>query len=91
MATTNMSEVEYFVWNFQRSQWWHHERGYTQLIKDARRFSFDDALRICLDSNIAEIDEAMVPVPRDGHKRDFRPGSREAQLAETWQDWRELG
>jgi hypothetical protein len=84
-----MIEVEYFVWNFERSQWWHRESGYTQWVKDARRFSFDEALRICLDANIAEIGDAMVPVERDGRRRDFRPGSREAQLAETWQDWRE--
>ena len=57
--------MTYFVWNFERGQYWrsgHH--GYTPKKSEAGRYDIDQALAIVNGGNIAGGDapeEAMIP------------------------------
>jgi hypothetical protein len=39
--------MKYLIWSNQHRLWWRHdEKGYTQYIEEAGRYSYDDAKRI---------------------------------------------
>ncbi len=54
----------HLIWSFQHDAWWGPcERGYVQNSADAGRYRFEIASRIVDDSNVAEFNSAMLPVP----------------------------
>jgi hypothetical protein len=62
----NNKSLYYFIWSLEHGQWWKsHKVGYTENIKEAGLYTFDEALQIVASANIAENNvpnEAMVPV-----------------------------
>ena len=47
-----MSDLNYYIWSFEHNSWWRwHSRGYTTDIKQAGKYSFDNAKQICDSAN----------------------------------------
>jgi len=63
-----MTPKTFLIWSNEHNAWWGpKESGYVKARRIAGRYSFEDALRICLDANLTNGDldqpyECMVPV-----------------------------
>jgi len=69
------SSTRYYIWSFEHNGWWRpHRHGYTQDIKEAGEYNFNNAFLIVQECNsYGEIKEAIVPVkmePRDANELD---------------------
>ena len=64
-----MDWQKYLVWSNEHAMWWKpHRCGYTAVISEAGRYSFNDATVICEGANIAipdgkEPNEVLVLAP----------------------------
>lgn len=54
----------FLIWSFEHNAWWGvGECGYVAIVEHAGRYTLERAVEICQAANIAEIDEAIVPLP----------------------------
>lgn len=55
-------EIKYLIWSFTRAMYWNpNQSGYTKVQSEAGLYSKDEAVEICTNSNVVELEEAMVP------------------------------
>lgn len=66
LARPLKTHMKYYIWCFERQQWWLAGRsGYTAKLDEAGIYNEAEAIEICLDANRqlhTTVEEAMVPV-----------------------------
>lgn len=57
-----MDSTQFLIWNINRGMWWKNKReaGYTTNVLDAGKFSKHEAVRICSNANVDNLEELMV-------------------------------
>jgi hypothetical protein len=57
------AEMEYVIWSIEHTAWWRPLWiGYTTVLKEAGRYSKQEAARIVANANIYKFHECMIPV-----------------------------
>jgi hypothetical protein len=56
----------YYIWSVERGAWWLHNKcGYTNDIAQAGKYERKEAIMLCQEANVINVNEHMVPVPPD--------------------------
>jgi hypothetical protein len=54
--------VNYLIWSIEHGAWWGpNRRGYTQDVRTAGRYSYEVAVDIVEDANVAGVNECLIP------------------------------
>lgn len=64
---------QFYIWSHEHNGWWRPRHvGYTPKIEEAGKYSFEEALAICHQANMINlergtisINESMVPIPTE--------------------------